>query len=216
MAAADQPAAAEADRRLVADDAGGRADQGKRRHDERWATGRRLGSAGARRRRRRGTPRPSRAARSSRACGRSRPARRPWPSGCAAPDGNRTARAAGPAGRARRLASGHDERDGEPGDGGARAGGDQEGGLPADMPAIRSPQQEGERAGDADAGGMAGDGARHHPGVDLVGQQLQAGHVGAGPAQAGEGAQSPSPTRSRRRTGRTADGPATEQPTPNR
>ena len=30
------------------------------------------------------------------------------------------------------------------------------------------------------------DGARHHLGIDLVGQQLQAGHVGAGPAHAGQ------------------------------
>ena len=34
----------------------------------------------------------------------------------------------------------------------------------------------------------SGDRARHHPGIDLVGQQLQPGHVGAGPAEPGQGA----------------------------
>ena len=69
--------------------------------------------------------------------------------------------------------------------------------APASTKAARQPAcsakkvaaQEGERARDADAGGMAGHGARHHPGIDLVGQQLEAGHVGAGPAEAGQRAQ---------------------------
>jgi len=86
----------------------------------------------------------------------------------------------------RRRATRHEEPDREPGDGGG-AGCDQESGTPAEVIGNEVAHQEGKRPGDADAGGVAGDGARHHAGIDLVGQQLQPGHVGAGPTQAGEG-----------------------------
>ena len=164
-----------------------------------------------------GKRRPSRAARSSPGCGCNKPANRRRPSGCAAPGGSRTAPAAG--WQPGRCASARQ----------ASATGSQA------TPRVSAGAGEGERAsrrlghqiaaatndgrpGNADAGGMAGDGARHHPGVDLVGQQLQTGHVGAGPADAGQRAQGAAPTRSRRPGSRTAGGqrpcsrPRTDRP----
>jgi hypothetical protein len=52
----------------------------------------------------------------------------------------------------------------------------------------RPANKERHRPGDADAGGVAGDGARHERGFHAVGQELEAGHVRAGPAHAGQDA----------------------------
>ena len=158
----DEAATAEADRCLVAGHAGDRADQAERGDDERSArAGRRPSRCSPRPRP--GTPRPSRAARSSPGCGRSRRARRPWPSvlrkhrqEVEERPGRR------PGGRGGGVRPGARQRHHDPGDGRREAAQRRRPRCQPPRLASRSPQAERERAGDADAGGVAGDGARHH------------------------------------------------------
>ena len=85
---------------------------------------------------------------------------------------------------------GRAQEDDQPGDhrGGGRSG---EGAAPAEPAAQEAGEQERQRSGDADARRVAGDGARHERGVHAIGQELETGHVGPGPAHAGENARHP-------------------------
>ena len=80
---------------------------------------------------------------------------------------------------------GNDHCHQQPSDRGAHGGGE-EGGAPAGSGGDEIATCKRERTGNADARGVAGRGARHHLGVHPIGQELEAGHVRACPAHAGQ------------------------------
>ena len=139
------------------------------------------------RRRSQGTPRPSRARRSFQECGRNRQSHKPLPSGCGTPDENHTGLPV--LGWLPRLVcAGHDERDEHPGN--CRAYGCRdESRLPAGSGSDEVTCCKRKSARNADARRVSRRGARHHFGVNAIGQKLQARHIGARPAHAGEGTQ---------------------------
>ena len=80
---------------------------------------------------------------------------------------------------------GNDQRHREPRDRGAHGGG-KEGGAPAGSGGDKVASSKRKGARNANARGMAGRGARHHLRVDPIGQELEARHVRARPAHAGQ------------------------------